>query len=101
MKRFGNHPGRHTVLNDLFGGSTRAALLDNMRSICRQYPDLKRWIRHKQAHWLVSGLAHSESKVPIEYWTIARKHTGLCESSHFQENNYVGRKTSMLHACLK
>ena len=100
MKRFGNHEARHIVLNKIFGPDSREEILENMRSICQMYPELTRWVNHKKPRWLMSGLAQSESKVPIEYFTIARKHTGLSESSHFQENHRIGRKISMLHACL-
>jgi hypothetical protein len=64
------------------------------------YPELTKWLKHKETSWIMSGLAQSESKVAINYWIYARKHTGISESSHFQENNRVGRKTSMLRACL-
>lgn len=89
------------VLNSIFAANTKEELTANMLSICQLYPQLKTWIVNKQPQWLMCGLTKSESKVPIAYWTLARKHTGNGESSHFQENNFSGRKTSMLNACLK
>jgi len=42
-----------------------------------------------------------QSKIPIKWWTFARDHTEISESSHFQDNNYTGRKQSLLAALLK
>lgn len=72
-----------------------------MDSICQVYPELERWINNKRADWIIAGLARSESRIAPEYWTFARKHTGISESSHFSDNNFTGRKTSLLNAVLK
>jgi hypothetical protein len=41
------------------------------------------------------------SKIPIQDWQYAPKHTGISESSHFQDNNFTGPKLSLLAAVLK
>jgi hypothetical protein len=100
-KKFGNHEARYIVLNNIFAADTREQLSANMLSIYQLYPQIKSWIVNKQPQWLLCGLTRSESKVPIAYWTFARKHTSNGESSHFQKNNFTGRKTSLLNAVLK
>ena len=100
-KKFPMHPARHMILDKIFTSNTKDEISQHMRSVCTAYPELRSWIVNKQPEWLMTGLAQSASKVPIEYWTFARKHTGNSESSHFQENNFTGRKTSLLNATLK
>jgi hypothetical protein len=98
LKKFKDHPGTHIIIPKLFQSRNRAELNQNVESICRTYPELKSWIVSKLPSWLISGLVKSESKIDILYWTECRKHTGLSESSHFQENNFTGRGTNMLNA---
>ncbi|KAH8684403.1 hypothetical protein BGZ60DRAFT_165405 [Tricladium varicosporioides] len=100
-KKFPLHPARHMLLDKIFGSESSDEITTHMRNICTVYPELQSWVVNKQPTWLIAGLARSASKVPIAYWTFARKHTGISESSHFQENNFTGRKTSLLNATLK
>ena len=100
-KKFPKHPARHMILNKIFAAETQDEVAAHMQSICTTYPELRTWIVNKQPVWLIAGLTRSASKVPIAYWSFARKHTGNSESSHFQENNFTGRKTSLLNATLK
>lgn len=72
-----------------------------MASICTLHPELTNWIKDKKVQWIVSGLTKAESKIEPVYWDFARKHTGISESSHFQDNNFTGRKTSLLNAVFK
>lgn len=72
-----------------------------MDNICSVYPELKKWIDSKRPAWILAGLSKERSKIPVEWWDFARKHTGLEESSHFQDNNYTGRKLSLLAAVLR
>ena len=89
------------LLNNIFTCESGDAIATYMRGICTVYPELRPWILNKQPDWLITRLARSASKIPIAYWTFARKHTGNSESSHFQENNFTGRKTSLLNGVLK
>jgi hypothetical protein len=100
-KRFPRHRIRHEFFQLLFGANSRLEIDAHMRAICLEYPELKQWMLNKKPRWLLAGLTRSESKVPFKYWLQARKHTGIGESSHFQDNNFTGRKTSMLNAVLK
>ena len=61
-----------------------------MDRISKEYPELKSWIRSKKQGWILAGLTHEQSKIPIKWWTYARDHTGISESSHFQDNNFTG-----------
>jgi hypothetical protein len=100
-KKWPQHPIRHELPERLWTAESKTELLGRMASICQEYPELTTWIRSKQALWIISGLTKGESKVPFEYWIYARKHTGISESSHFKDNNFAGRKTSLLNAILK
>ena len=83
MKKFGrNHPAKHALEN-----------IWNARSY--------HWLDRKQKAWILGGLCPGVSKIPILWWDMARKHTGLSESSHFQDNNVTGRKNNLLAAVLK
>lgn len=99
-KRFPTHPMRHRILQ-LWNMPTKSQLLEQMQSICSVYPELSSWLQSKKKNWILSGLTPEESKIPIKWWMYARDHTGISESSHFQDNNFTGRKISILGAVLK
>lgn len=99
-KKYPKHPLRYAILDKLFDSKSREEVRQNMHSMCLLYPELKQWIVNKQPQWILSGLVQSESKVPTSYWIHAKKHTGDSESSHFQENNFVGRGRSLVAAAL-
>lgn len=91
---------RHRM-QELWMAKSKDELLTEMDRVCATYPELKSWISNKQKGWVLAGLAREQSKIPIQWWTYARKHTGICESSHFEDNNFTGRKISLLGAVLK
>ncbi|KAN0068226.1 hypothetical protein V8E54_013796, partial [Elaphomyces granulatus] len=99
-KEFPTHPMRHRILQ-LWDMPTKNQLLEQMQSICSVYPELSSWLNSKKKTWILSGLTPEESKIPVKWWTYARDHTGISESSHFQDNNFTGRKISLLGAVLK
>ncbi len=99
-KKFPTHPMKHHI-HQLWGVNSRKKLLKKMDSICETYPELTSWIDNKRTGWILAGLTPEQSKVPIKWWMYARDHTGISESSHFQDNNFTGRKISLLDAVLK
>ncbi len=88
-------------IHELWNMNSIGKVLEKMQSISKEYPELKSWIKSKQKGWILAGLTSEQSKIPIQWWTYARHHTGLAESSHFQDNNFTGRKLSLLGAVLK
>jgi hypothetical protein len=92
-KKFPQHPLRYTIIQEILRARSRQEIVSHMRYTCQQYPELQSWLNHKQPQWIISGIAQAESKVRPEYWLNARKHTGNSESSHFQENNFTGRRS--------
>ena len=86
---------RH-MIQELWMAKSKDELLAEMDRVCAAYPELKSWISNKQKGWLLARLAREQSKIPIQWWTYARKHTGICESSHFEDNNFTDRKISLL-----
>ena len=71
--------------------------------IIHLYPDekLKSWLKHKCKDWILAGLCIGESRIPFQWWMLAPHHTGISESSHFQDNNFTGHKLPLLAAVLK
>lgn len=101
-KRFPKHDMYDIVAHRLFNSNSRAELDSQMDEICRAYPELMAWIRGKQGkRWIRAALSGQETKIPIEWWMNARKHTGLNESSHFSDNNFAGRKNTIIGGILK
>jgi hypothetical protein len=76
-------------------------LLARMDFMINVYPELATWLKSKRKDWILAGLSREKSKVPFEWWTFARSHTGISESSHFADNNFTGRQLSVLAAVLK
>jgi hypothetical protein len=88
-------------IHQIWNLKSKQELLDKMQSISKEYPELKSWIKSKQKDWILAGLTAEQSKVPIKWWIYAHDHTGIGESSHFQDNNFTGRKISLLGAVLR
>jgi hypothetical protein len=70
-------------------------------SICSAYPEAKTFFENKTPDWILAGLSKHASKMPPEWWNIARKNTNLAESSHHQDNYYAGIRNSLLESILK
>ena len=100
-KKFPTHPLRHKIHELLWGCESKSKLYEHMDSICVTYPELRHWVTNKKVSWLISGLTKAESKIDPTWWEYARKHTGVGESSHYQDNNFTGKKTTLLNAVLK
>ena len=98
--KYPKHPARYKI-NKIWYEDTVTSVIQRIDSISTLYPKLKSWINSKKADWILAGLTTEQSKVPYDWWTFARKHTGIGESSHFTDNNYSGRKISLLAAVLR
>jgi hypothetical protein len=99
-KRFPTHKARY-IIEQIWEAETEQKLTARMQSICTLHPELTSWINNKKKTWILAGLAKEKSKVPHKWWAYARKHTGIGESSHFQDNNFTGRKLCVLTAVLR
>lgn len=100
MKKFPTHPAK-SMLRQLWEAKSKNELLALMHEMCTKYPELQKWIQSKQKSWILSGLTPEQSRIDYRWWIYARDHTGITESSHFQDNNFTGRKLSLLNAVLK
>lgn len=101
-KKFGDHPAKaHVRL--IWEARSRDEVIEKIRSFQSIFhdPKLDRWLNHKLTPWILAGLCIGQSKIPSKWWLIARQHTNIGESSHFQDNNFTGRKLSLLAAVLK
>jgi hypothetical protein len=99
-KKFGDHAAKHQ-LHQIWEASSKEEVVRKLHGLAEIFPELRNWIKNKEKPWILSGLTPEQSKIPIQWWVYARDQTGIGESSHFQENNYTGRKQSLLAACLK
>jgi hypothetical protein len=100
QKKFPIHPAKN-LIPELWSAENKDQVLERMQTICTAYPELKPWVRSKQVPWILAGLSKEQSKIPTTDWIIARKHSGLSESSHFKDNNHTGRNLSLLGAVLR
>jgi hypothetical protein len=88
-------------IHQLWNKQSKKGVLEEMDRISKAYPELKSWIKSKKKGWILAGLTPEQSKIPIKWWIYSRDHTGIGESSHFQDNNFTGRKISLLGGVLK
>lgn len=100
-KRFPKHEAQTWVQDRLWQYETREQVLQQMDRICAAYPELKTWLKSKQKDWILAALCRELSKVQVQWWTHARKHSGVAESSHFSDNNISGRKNTLLGGIFK
>ena len=99
-KRWPTYVAKYEV-DKIWGATSKEDLYERMDSICSAYPELETWIESKKTPWILAGLSPDQSRIDPEWWTYARKHTSLTESSHFQDNNYTGKKLNLLVAVLR
>ena len=95
MKKYPKHELRHSF-KYLWEAESLQEILDLMNSWSRTYPNLKSWFNHKKQDWILAGLIPEKSKILIDWWRFAYKHTNISESSHFSDNNYTRQKLSLL-----
>lgn len=100
--KLGDHPAKDH-LHQLWQATSHDEFLDMINHIISLYPDekLERWLKHKCKDWILAGLCIGGSRIPYQWWMLAPHHTGISESSHFQDNNFTGRKLPLLAAVLK
>ena len=98
-KKFQQHKA-FSILNQLWEAETYEEYVERIQSLCRQYPDLRSWLRGKQKGWIASGLVRRLSKIPGTYWGYARKNTNIAEVTHAEDNNATGRGLTVLGAVI-
>jgi hypothetical protein len=102
-KRFGNHPAKH-LIHYLWDSTSRDQLLNKANTILETIPNqsLKNGLNIRyQRHGILGALCQGQSKIDFQDWNLVRQHTNISESSHFQDNNFTGRRLSLLGAILK
>jgi hypothetical protein len=99
-KKFGSHPAT-SVIDLAFASKSKSEVLKYFNEASTTWPETANWFKNKQHDWLLAGLTGEASRIPIQWWTMAPHHTGICESSHFVDNEAIGRKNSLLGAILK
>ncbi|KAJ5081543.1 hypothetical protein NUU61_009807 [Penicillium alfredii] len=99
-KKFGDHPAT-AIINYIWEADSKQAVLSLMEAMISQFPETESWVKNKQVDWILSSITPEASKIPIHWWIQAPHHTGICESSHFVDNEAVGRKQALLTAILR
>jgi hypothetical protein len=99
-KRFPSHPASGFI-DLMWNATSKAEVLKLMQETETQWPETKNWFKGKRADWILAGLTQEASKIPISWWNNAPKHTGVSESSHYHDNEAVGRKQALLTAILR
>lgn len=99
-KKFPGHPVRG-LIHRLFNANSLQEVYAWFDQITAEYPETTNWFNNKRVSWILAAVTCEASKIPINWWTNAPHHTGVCESSHFVDNQAVGRKQALLTAVLK
>ncbi|KAJ6002324.1 hypothetical protein N7522_007551 [Penicillium canescens] len=100
FKKFPRHPA-FGVITMIFQSTSKDEVIRCMDKASEEFPETANWFKNKRASWILAGITCEASKIPIDWWIAAPHHTGICESSHFVDNEAIGRKQSLLTAVLK
>jgi hypothetical protein len=98
-KKFGEHNDL-PYLTELFDASSMTELRDIIDEVSQRFLETANWFKNKLPPWILAGINSEASKIPEQWWANAYHHTGISESSHFMDNEAVGRKLSLLSAIL-
>jgi hypothetical protein len=98
-KKYPDHPATG-VIEDILAAEDLRTVHTYITEAIAKWPETEPWFKNKKVPWVLSGITRGASKIPINWWKAAQHHTGACESSHFMENEAVGRKKSLLGAVL-
>lgn len=99
-KKISKHSA-HYIAQEIWDSSTIDVLLQYIESICQAHSELKSWIINKRSSWILADLSKERFKISHQWWTYARKHSEISESSHFQDNNFTRRNISLLNVVLR
>lgn len=99
-KKFPDHTATG-IINLILNAESKKDVLDLMHQLVEYWPETKNWISNKKTDWILAGLTSEQSKIPIDWWNNAPHHTGISESSHYRDNEAIGRKQALLTAILR
>lgn len=99
-KRLPDHPATYT-LDLIWEAKTKQDVIDLLDQMASTWPETSNWVKNKKKDWILAALSSQHSKIPIDWWNNATHHTGISESSHFMDNEAVGRKQALLTGILK
>ena len=99
-KRFPSHEATSSI-DMIWNATSKAEVIRIMDEVAEKWPETEKWFQNKKVDWILAGITPEASKIPIEWWMNAPHHTGISESSHFHDNEAVGRKQALLTAILR
>jgi hypothetical protein len=100
LKKFPGHEATASI-DMIWNANSKAEVIRIMDEVTEKWPETLRWFQNKKVDWILAGITPEASKIPIEWWMNAPHHTGISESSHFHDNEAVGRKQALLTAILR
>ena len=100
QKRFPGHEATSSI-DKIWNANSKAEVIRIMDEAIEKWPETESWFQNKKVDWIPAGITPEASKIPIEWWMNAPHYTGISESSHFQDNEAVGRKQALLTAILR
>jgi len=99
-KKFPDHEAT-AAIDLIWTANSKAEVIQIMDDVAEKWPETQKWFANKKVDWILAGITSEASKIPIRWWTNAPHHTGISESSHFHDNEAVGRKQALLAAILR
>ena len=75
--------------------------MKHINNIYETYSEFKSWIKNKIKEWILTKFIFEQSKIFIKWWIQTCDHTEINKNNHFQNNNFIKQKLSLLNAVLK
>jgi hypothetical protein len=100
QKKFPGHPGKAIIVR-MRRAKSLAEFHGYLNEAIRNFPETAHWFKTKLTPWILAAFTKEASRIPIDWWLAAPHHTGICEASHFIDNEAVGRRLTLLSAVLR
>lgn len=85
----------------IWNANSKAEVIRIMDEVVEKWLETEKWFQNKKVDWILAGITLEASKIPIEWWMNVLYYTGISESSHFYDNEVVGRKQALLTVILR
>ena len=99
-KRFPSYEAT-TSINIIQNVTLKAEVIRIIDKVVEKWLETEKWFQNKRVDQILARITLEVSKIPIDQWINAPHYTGISESSHFHDNEAVGRKQALLTAILR
>ena len=76
----------------IWNATSKAEVIRIIDKVAEKQPETEKWFQNKKVDWILARITLEASKIPIKQWINAPHYTRISESSHFHDNEAVGRK---------